>query len=95
MDGVADPRLLSEIKRALAQLPLVQPDGFKCRLHTVGPDHFLDLNLKVDPKLSVAAGHEIAEVVKESLKRKFPTLRDVVVHIEPYGTDSAAQISPT
>lgn len=44
---------------------------------------FLDLHLVVEPSLSVQDAHEIAHIVEEEIKKRFPEVIDVVVHIEP------------
>jgi len=47
-------------------------------------DHvFLDLHLLVEPSLSVQEAHEIAHIAEEELKKRFPEIVDVIVHIEP------------
>lgn len=45
----------------------------------------VDLHILVDPETRMYDAHEIAHQVEESLKREFPSIIDVVVHIEPYG----------
>ncbi|MCX7914534.1 MAG: cation diffusion facilitator family transporter [Thermodesulfovibrionales bacterium] len=44
---------------------------------------FLDLHLLVDPLISVHAAHDIAHQAEEEIKKRFPEVIDVVVHIEP------------
>ncbi|MEJ5226620.1 cation diffusion facilitator family transporter [Thermodesulfovibrio sp.] len=44
---------------------------------------FVDLKILVDSQISVKEGHEIAERVEEIIKKEFPDVVDVVVHIEP------------
>lgn len=45
---------------------------------------FVDLHLVVEPSLSVQDAHEIAHTAEEEIKRRFPEVIDIVVHIEPY-----------
>ncbi len=45
---------------------------------------FVDLKILVDSSISVQEGHEIAEKVEEIIKKEFPDVIDVVVHVEPY-----------
>ncbi len=45
----------------------------------------VDLHVLVDPEVKIHEAHEIAHIVEESLKKEFPSIIDVVVHIEPYG----------
>jgi len=44
----------------------------------------IDLHVLVDPDIKTHEAHEIAHIVEESLKMEFPSIVDVVVHIEPY-----------
>lgn len=44
---------------------------------------FVDLKILVDSSISVKEGHDIAEKVEEIIKKEFPDVVDVVVHIEP------------
>ncbi len=45
----------------------------------------IDLHILVDPEAKTYEAHDIAHTVEETLKREFPSIIDVVVHIEPYG----------
>jgi len=47
---------------------------------------YLDLHITVDECMSVGDAHDIADCVEERLKERFPSLTDVVVHVEPEGT---------
>ncbi len=44
----------------------------------------VDLHVKVDPELTVRAGHDISETVKAQLLSQGPDIVDVVVHLEPH-----------
>lgn len=44
---------------------------------------FLDLHVLVDPAISVERSHEIADRVESSIKGRFPSVVDIVVHVEP------------
>ncbi|MFQ5961617.1 MAG: cation diffusion facilitator family transporter [Candidatus Methylomirabilales bacterium] len=44
---------------------------------------YMDLHILVDPQLTVAAAHAIAHRVEASLKKQFPQVADMVVHVEP------------
>ena len=49
-----------------------------------GLEHFVDIHVEVAPEISVREGHEIGHAVKDRLVREVITVRDVLVHIEPY-----------
>jgi cation diffusion facilitator family transporter len=52
-----------------------------------GLEYFADIHLEIDPRLTIAEGHRIGHRVKDRLLQSFPTLRDVLVHLEPYPHD--------
>jgi cation diffusion facilitator family transporter len=48
-------------------------------------DHVnIDLHVMVDPDIKTEESHEIAHDVEDMVKREFPEIKDVVIHIEPY-----------
>jgi cation diffusion facilitator family transporter len=48
-------------------------------------DHVnIDLHVFVDPEAKTREAHEVAHSVEEALKEKFPAVKDVVIHVEPY-----------
>jgi cation diffusion facilitator family transporter len=44
---------------------------------------YLDLHVLVDRNLSTEKSHGIADHIEETIKREFPSVIDIVVHIEP------------
>jgi divalent metal cation (Fe/Co/Zn/Cd) transporter len=48
-----------------------------------GLQYHVDLHIDVDPGLTVAASHDIATLVRSTLKRELPWVADVLVHVEP------------
>lgn len=46
---------------------------------------FLDLHVQVDPQATVERAHEIAHEVEESIRERFPSVVDVITHLEPHG----------
>jgi cation diffusion facilitator family transporter len=44
----------------------------------------IDLHCLVDPELTTRQSHEVAHTVEEAIKNKFPSVIDIIVHIEPY-----------
>jgi len=45
---------------------------------------YVDLHVQVDPMISVAAGHAIAEAVERTLCHEFTQVADAIVHLEPF-----------
>ncbi len=44
----------------------------------------LDLHVLVDPQVEIHRAHDLAHSVEEAIKEKFPSVVDVVVHVEPH-----------
>ena len=55
----------------------------KLRTRTVGREVFLDLHILVDPDLSIAAAHQIAENLENTLDEQIARPVNITVHIEP------------
>lgn len=47
----------------------------------------LDLHVLVDPDVQIQKAHELADSVEDCIKNNFPSVVDVIVHIEPYGSE--------
>ena len=45
---------------------------------------YVDLHVQVDPQVSVAEGHEIAERVERTLVEHYDQVVDVIAHLEPF-----------
>lgn len=59
-------------------------DTEKIRIQLYGPDAHVDIDVEVDPQLSVEKAHEISQQVRFAIQKEWPAVRDVTVHIEPY-----------
>ncbi len=44
---------------------------------------FVDLHVVVSDHMSVKTAHQIADSIEESLKRRLPSIKDIIIHIEP------------
>ncbi len=43
----------------------------------------LEVQVEVEPRISVSEGHQLGEVCSSSIKNNFPNISDVIVHIDP------------
>lgn len=50
---------------------------------------YVDLKIRVDPRLTTAAAHALADEVERKLAASFPQVVDVVVHVEPDGSPTS------
>ncbi len=55
----------------------------KCFIRKAGMKYHVDLHAVVDANITVKAGHDIAHLLKDTLRDKIPELGHVLIHIEP------------
>ena len=76
-------RISAEDLRATAE----SVDGVRHihRVRTRGTESevYADLHLLVDPNMSVACAHEVADRIEQAIKAAYPEVQEVLVHIEP------------
>jgi cation diffusion facilitator family transporter len=82
MDRSPGTKLADQIHRTAALVPGVECIE-KCLVRKMGYHFYVDMHVQVDPQMTVQRSHEIAHAVKDRVRRQFPEVRDVLVHIEP------------
>ncbi len=87
MDLQADDAFLSQIRNLALSVAGVR-DVETLWVRKSGLEYFADIHIEVDPHLSVREGHAIGHRVKSKLLESFPSLRDVLVHLEPCTEDA-------
>jgi divalent metal cation (Fe/Co/Zn/Cd) transporter len=55
----------------------------KCFIRKSGMKYHVDLHAVVDAKITVKAGHDLAHLLKDTLRTELPELGHVLIHIEP------------
>lgn len=83
LDPQADAELVQQIRQLAASVPGVRAVE-KLWVRKTGLEYLADIHIQVDANLSVADGHRIGHLVKDRLVRDFTSLRDVLVHLEPF-----------
>jgi len=84
MDGTDNRDPYREIFAAISKVPSVD-NPHRVRLRRIGSMLVVDLDIEVAPEMTVAASHDIALQVENSIKETLPDVYDVIVHIEPFG----------
>lgn len=82
IEGSVDQETIEHIKHIINSDSSVH-QWHKLRTRMVGREVFLDLHILVDPELSIAAGHEIAENLESALHEQITRPVNITVHIEP------------
>ncbi|MBQ1713133.1 MAG: cation transporter [Treponema sp.] len=87
MDGNADNSLYQKLFSAVSSVPGVH-NPHKARIRKMASLFDIDLDIEVDPAMTVYDAHEKAEQVEEAIREVIPEAYDILIHIEPLGSDS-------
>jgi len=79
-----DPKQIKEIVCGIDNVI----DCHRVRTRGTNSHIFIDLHVIVKPELSVIDGHKIAHTAEERIKENIKAEVDVVVHIEPLGSEA-------
>jgi cation diffusion facilitator family transporter len=82
LDRQAEPEVLETVRNEALAVPGVQ-EIEKLLARKSGMEYLVDIHVEVNPLLSVREGHTIAHAVKDRIISRMPTVKDVLVHIEP------------
>lgn len=86
MDKTPDEKFFNIVRQATKKVPEVRGTE-KLRIQYFGPDAHVDIDVEVDPELTVDIAHQISQKVRLEIQKAWPAVRDVIVHIEPYYPD--------
>ncbi len=84
LDTVPESHVPRELLEIITQTPGVML-VHKVRTRSAGAHVLTDAHIEVDPKISVTAGHDIAERVKQRVLQQLPEVAEITIHVEPYG----------
>lgn len=82
MDAAPNQSLIDRIRTVAAAVrgvELIQ----KCTVRRSGGHLWVDMHVHVDPEMVVREAHQIAHEIKDEVKRKLPSVWDVLIHVEP------------
>ena len=82
VDEGLPPERLAAIHEAIDKIGGVY-NPHRIRTRRMGSGAFVDLHIQVDSRISVSEGHQLAEMVQESILRSVEEVSDVTVHIDP------------
>lgn len=89
MDATPGLELVEQIRNTAATIEGTERVE-KCVVRKIGYDYWVDMHVEVDPQMSVEKAHEIAHQVKDKIRDAIPSVRDVLVHVEPRSARPAA-----
>jgi cation diffusion facilitator family transporter len=85
VDKAADSAVVEEIKAICANHPgVLQVDDLKTRVF--GTRLFVDLEIAVDPKLTVGEAHHVAHLLHDDIEARIPNVKHCMIHVNPFRT---------
>lgn len=84
MDAAPSEEIVEQVRALAAKVDNVELIE-KTFVRKMGFDYFVDLHVQVDPEMTVRQSHEIGHRVKDVLLKSDLNVKDVLVHIEPFG----------
>ena len=84
MDGIDNTKVYSKLFEAVKSVEGAH-HPHRVRARKIGHHYMVNLDIEVDPSLSVREAHEIARQVEKSIKSNLENIYDVMVHVEPLG----------
>ncbi len=82
VDTALEPEKMAEIRDYISNIEGVE-ETHMLRTRKMGNNVLADVHIQVNSYLSVSEGHYIAENVIQKLRKKFPEMHDITVHIDP------------
>ncbi len=89
VDTAWEPEKTDAIKTFIGEIEGVEHMHL-LRTRKMGNSVLADIHVQVNPYLSVSEGHHIAESVMTKLRRNFPEMTDITVHIDPEDDEIAS-----
>ncbi|MFZ5939134.1 MAG: cation diffusion facilitator family transporter [Bacteroidota bacterium] len=84
MDGIPETELYRELFDAVLTVEGAS-NPHRMRARKIGTYLMINMDIEVDPLLTVKESHDIAKAVENSIKLRIPNVYDVMVHVEPRG----------
>lgn len=84
MDASPGADFIQRVRDTASAIPGVEAIE-KCIVRKSGHHYLVDMHVEVNPDMSVRESHAIAHLVKDNIRAAMPSVRDVLVHIEPAG----------
>ena len=84
MDGIEDPELYNKLFEAIKKVDGAH-NPHRTRARKIGSRYMVNLDIEVDPEMTVREAHDIAKEVENIIKKDIANVYDVMVHVEPTG----------
>ncbi len=90
MEGSEDEGRYGEVFAAVASVPGAG-NPHRTRVRKLGSLIVVDLDIEVDPSITVARAHDIAVGIEDAIKSRLPEVYDVIVHVDPEGINEEGE----
>lgn len=80
---IAPDKAFSERLTAIAAQNTAVVRVEKCLIRKMGIEYLVDMHVEVDPLMTVDHAHKISHQVKDAIREQVPSVKDVLIHIEP------------
>ena len=84
MDGIDNTEVYDRLFESVHSVEGAH-NPHRVRARKIGHYYMINLDIEVDPHLTVKEAHDIAKNVENSIKSRLRNIYDVMVHIEPLG----------
>lgn len=84
MDGVKNLKIYDKIFKLANAVEGVH-NVHRTRIRKMSNLYLIDLDIEVEPTITVKEGHHIAVLVERNIKKNIADIYDIMVHIEPLG----------
>ena len=84
MDGNHDKELYRKLFNAVRTVEGVS-NPHRVRIRKIAARWDIDMDIEVDPHISLHDAHELSEQVELAVRKAIPDVYDIVVHMEPAG----------
>lgn len=85
VDKAADPETVQAIRDLVStHLDVKHLDDLKTRVF--GMRLFVDMEIAVDPRLTIGQAHHIAHLLHDDIETKFPDVKHCMIHVNPFKT---------
>lgn len=82
MDRSPEAGVLEAVEAAVRRVPGVAATE-KLKVRKSGPRYLLEMHVQADPALSLHQAHVLSGKVKSAIRLAVPSVRDVLIHMEP------------
>lgn len=84
MDGIHDKELYKKLFDAVRTVEGVT-NPHRVRIRKIAAHWDIDMDIEVNPRISLHAAHDLAEQVEAAIRNAIPDVYDIMVHMEPEG----------